>query len=78
MCVCVCQRRAVYGGASPQHQVLELRSQRPQIVVGTPGRLLDLVERRSLDLKNVSDTHTRATQTHVHTRVMIRCVHVAV
>ncbi|MGC8478675.1 MAG: DEAD/DEAH box helicase [Candidatus Micrarchaeia archaeon] len=42
----------VYGGASINVQMQELR-RRPAIVVGTPGRVLDLVERGALDLGNI-------------------------
>lgn len=40
----------VYGGASVERQI-KLLSRGAQIVVGTPGRLLDLLRRRSLKLK---------------------------
>jgi ATP-dependent RNA helicase DBP3 len=42
----------LYGGASKQEQV-RLLQKRPRIVVGTPGRLLDLASEGSLDLSNV-------------------------
>ncbi len=42
----------VYGGASINVQIQALRS-RPNVVVGTPGRLLDLIKQRALDLKNI-------------------------
>jgi len=42
----------VYGGASINVQVQQIRSG-ANIVVGTPGRILDLIERRALDLSNV-------------------------
>ncbi|MCW4010624.1 MAG: DEAD/DEAH box helicase [Candidatus Bathyarchaeota archaeon] len=42
----------VYGGASIERQTREL-SNGAQIVVGTPGRLIDLLERRVLNLANV-------------------------
>ena len=38
---------AVYGGASAENQISDLRKG-AQIVVGTPGRTLDLIERRKL------------------------------
>lgn len=44
---------AVYGGASIDKQVTELRKG-AQIVVATPGRLLDLLQRKSLDFRNVN------------------------
>lgn len=42
----------VYGGVSLEGQVRGLRRDRPQIVVGTPGRVLDLIERGVLILDN--------------------------
>jgi ATP-dependent RNA helicase DeaD len=42
----------VYGGASIERQVQELR-RGAQIVVGTPGRVIDLLERNVLNLANV-------------------------
>jgi ATP-dependent RNA helicase DeaD len=43
---------AVYGGASIRTQILDLR-RGTEIVVGTPGRVMDLMERKSLDLSSV-------------------------
>jgi ATP-dependent RNA helicase DeaD len=42
----------VYGGASMERQIREL-SNGAQIVVGTPGRVIDLLERRVLNLASV-------------------------
>ncbi len=43
---------AVYGGAHIDRQITALR--RPtQIIVATPGRLIDLLERKAVDLSNV-------------------------
>lgn len=42
----------VYGGASINVQMQELRS-RPSIVIGTPGRIIDLMERGALNLQKV-------------------------
>ena len=42
----------VYGGASIQVQMKALKS-KSQIVVATPGRLLDLIRRKAIYLKNV-------------------------
>ncbi len=42
----------VYGGVSISRQIEEIRNS--EVVVGTPGRILDHLERRTLDLKNVS------------------------
>ncbi|MEG1536494.1 MAG: DEAD/DEAH box helicase, partial [Clostridia bacterium] len=44
---------AVYGGQNIQRQLLVLRK-KPQIVIGTPGRVLDHIERRTLKLENVN------------------------
>jgi ATP-dependent RNA helicase DeaD len=43
---------AVYGGISLEGQIRGLRRDRPQIVVGTPGRVMDLIERGVLILDN--------------------------
>ena len=43
---------AVYGGASIRNQILELR-RGTEIAVGTPGRVMDLMERKALDLSAV-------------------------
>ena len=43
---------AVYGGVSTEAQIRGLRKDRPQIVVGTPGRVLDLIDRGVLILDN--------------------------
>lgn len=42
----------IYGGVAQMHQVTALR-QRPDIVVGCPGRLLDLLQQRVLHLDKV-------------------------
>ena len=44
---------AVYGGQAIDRQLRELR-RGVQVVVGTPGRILDHIRRRSLDLSTVS------------------------
>jgi ATP-dependent RNA helicase DeaD len=44
---------AVYGGASIAQQVRQLRGG-PQIVVATPGRLIDLMQRRAADLSHIA------------------------
>ena len=43
---------AVYGGADIGRQIRGLKD-RPHIVVGTPGRLLDHINRRTLKLETV-------------------------
>ncbi|MFN6074331.1 MAG: DEAD/DEAH box helicase family protein, partial [Fluviicola sp.] len=42
----------VYGGHSIQTEINRLNSN-PKIVIGTPGRIVDLIEREALDLKQV-------------------------
>lgn len=43
---------AVYGGASITQQIRDLKKG-AQIVVATPGRLIDLIERKAIDLENI-------------------------
>ncbi|MCO5295934.1 MAG: DEAD/DEAH box helicase [Fimbriimonadaceae bacterium] len=43
----------IIGGASMGKQVSQLRS-RPQVIIATPGRLLDHMQQRTVDLGNVS------------------------
>ena len=43
----------VYGGASIGEQIRDLRKG-PQIVVATPGRLIDLIERKAIALEKIS------------------------
>jgi ATP-dependent RNA helicase DeaD len=43
---------AVYGGAPIRNQILDLK-RGTEIVVGTPGRIMDLMERKILDLQAV-------------------------
>ena len=43
----------VVGGMNIDRQIRDLR-RRPHIVIGTPGRLKDLIERKALTLKNVT------------------------
>ena len=43
---------AVYGGASITMQIRDLR-RGVQIVVATPGRLIDLIERKAIDLEQI-------------------------
>ena len=42
----------VYGGASINMQISALRNM-PNIIVGTPGRVIDLIKRGALDLKGI-------------------------
>lgn len=41
------------GGANIKRQLEKLKKQKPQVVIGTPGRLLELVELKKLKLKDV-------------------------
>ncbi|MDR3131438.1 MAG: DEAD/DEAH box helicase [Treponema sp.] len=43
---------AVYGGSSIRNQIIELK-RGAEIVVGTPGRVMDLMDRKALDLSAV-------------------------
>lgn len=43
---------AVYGGESIERQIRGLKAN-PQIIVGTPGRVCDLIRRKKLKLKNI-------------------------
>ncbi len=43
---------AVYGGTSIEKQIRDIKSG-CQVVVATPGRLVDLIERKAIDLKQV-------------------------
>ncbi len=43
---------AVYGGADIKQQIFSLK-RRPNIVIGTPGRVLDHIKRHTLKLQNV-------------------------
>jgi len=45
--------QAVYGGADAQKQINGLKKN-PQIVVGTPGRTLDLIQRKALKITHVT------------------------
>ncbi|WP_419172913.1 DEAD/DEAH box helicase [Halobacteriovorax sp.] len=45
---------SVYGGTSIDNQIRNLKKIKPQIVVGTPGRVLDLIRRRVLKLSEVN------------------------
>ena len=42
----------VYGGASIENQIKELR-RNPSIVIGTPGRIIDLMKRGELDVSGI-------------------------
>lgn len=42
----------IYGGESYERQIRELKG-RPQIIVGTPGRIIDHMERKTIDFSNL-------------------------
>ena len=44
---------AIYGGQAITPQIERLRKKTPQIVVATPGRLIDHLERQTIDLQDV-------------------------
>jgi len=43
---------AVFGG-SPMRRQMEGLKAGPQVIIATPGRLIDLIERRAIDLSEV-------------------------
>ena len=43
---------AVYGGSSISDQIRAIKN-KPQIIVGTPGRVIDLINRKSLDFSEI-------------------------
>ncbi len=43
----------VYGGAPITNQIKEIQRNRPQVIVATPGRMIDLIDRKVLNLSNV-------------------------
>lgn len=43
---------SVYGGVSITNQIRSLKRDLPQVVVGTPGRVIDLVNRKVLKLRD--------------------------
>lgn len=45
--------QVVYGGADIRRQIKSLKNQLPAILVGTPGRLLDHLKRKTISLKAV-------------------------
>ncbi len=44
---------AVYGGSSIMEQIRSLK-EKPQIIVGTPGRVIDLIGRKALDFSEIN------------------------
>ena len=42
------------GGTDKEHQVEQLNRRQPQLVIGTPGRILDLINSQALDIHTAS------------------------
>lgn len=47
------ETQAVYGGASITVQMKALKRKTPHIIIATPGRLLDLIRRKAIDLSTI-------------------------
>ncbi len=45
---------AIFGGQSINVQIMGLKKKKPSIIVGTPGRMLDLIKQGKLDISHVS------------------------
>ena len=43
----------VFGGTSIERQIQDLKK-RPQIIVGTPGRVIDHINRRTIKFRNIN------------------------
>lgn len=43
----------IYGGEPVDEQIKTLNEKKPQVVVGTPGRVLSLAKKGQLDLKSI-------------------------
>jgi ATP-dependent RNA helicase DeaD len=48
------QCQTVYGGASIVEQMRSIKRRTPQIIIATPGRLLDLIRRKAIDLSAIN------------------------
>ncbi len=44
----------VYGGASISEQIREIKRNTPHIIIATPGRLIDLINRKVVNLKDIN------------------------
>lgn len=44
----------VYGGASIVNQIKDIKKKNPHIIVATPGRLIDLIERKVINLNEIN------------------------
>lgn len=45
---CVC----IYGGASRLSQYQFLKSKKPPVIIGTPGRIIDFLDEKTIHLEN--------------------------
>lgn len=45
----------VYGGASIVNQIKDIKRNNPHIIVATPGRLIDLIDRKVINLANINN-----------------------
>ncbi|GAF39448.1 cold-shock DEAD-box protein A [Agrilactobacillus composti DSM 18527 = JCM 14202] len=45
--------QVVYGGADIRRQIRGIQNNKPQVIVGTPGRLLDLINRKALKIEHI-------------------------
>lgn len=43
----------IIGGEQQREQIEKLQAEKPQIIVGTPGRTLALIKKGALDMKNI-------------------------
>lgn len=48
------QCQTVYGGASIVDQMRNIKRKTPQIIIATPGRLLDLIRRKAINLSEIN------------------------
>lgn len=43
----------IFGGVAEKEQITDLKEKKPNIIIGTPGRLLSLIKKKALDLNNI-------------------------
>ena len=53
LCMLILQVSVFYGGVPIRNDIEKLKKSVPQLIVATPGRLLDLVRQKALSLKSV-------------------------
>lgn len=46
-CVCI-------GGVNIYNQISDIENKKPNIIVGTPGRILDLMQKKNIDISNIT------------------------